>query len=158
MTGQRPKDTDSIADGKTWLRAQLLDGADCPCCGQRAQMYRRKINAGMAKSLIHIYRTAGPPHASNWVHVKLIGAASREEGKLAYWGLLEEQRASGMHGGRAGYWRLTSKGYEFIKGLLTIPKYALVYNGRVFGFEGGMVNIKDALGTRFNYDDLMNGI
>lgn len=146
--------TTTLADAKTWLKARLDKGESCPCCGQRAQMYRRKINSGMARSLIHMYRLSG----TNWVHVKQIGAASREEGKLAYWGLVEEQKATGLHGGRAGYWRVTDKGEQFILGKLQVPTYAKVYNGRVFGFEGGPASIKDALGTKFNYADLMNGI
>jgi hypothetical protein len=152
MNGQ-PTNADTIADGKTWLRSQLESGADCPLCGQRAQMYRRKINSGMARSLIHIYRIAG----TGWVHVSAIGARSREEGKLAYWGLLEEQRATGVHGGRAGYWRITQKGLSFLRSGLKVPKYALVYNGRVYGFNGEAVTIQDALGTKFDYNDLMNG-
>lgn len=145
---------DSIQAGKQWLLKQLEDGAPCPLCGQHAKMYKRKINSGMAKSLIHMYRIAG----TGWVHVSAIGAHSREEGKLAYWGLLEEQKASGTHGGRAGYWRVTDKGEAFLLGKISVPKYAKVYDGRVFGFEGDRVVIEDALGTKFNYNDLMTGV
>lgn len=155
MTSQPISDADSIATGKQWLRTRLDAGANCPLCGQHAKTYRRKINAGMARSLIHIYRIGG----TGWVHVRAIGAQSREEGKLAYWGLLEEQRATGLHGGRAGYWRLTPKGIAFVRGHLKVPKYVHVYDGRVLGFDGTqMVDIKDALGTKFNYTDLMNGV
>ena len=146
--------SDTIAAGKRWLRAKLDDGAPCPLCGQHAKMYKRKINAGMAHSLIHMYRTNG----LGWVHVKVIGARSREEGKLAYWGLVEEQKTKGTHGGRAGYWRVTSKGELFLRGRISVPKYAKVYNGKVYGFEGGPVMIKDALGTQFDYQELMRGI
>ncbi len=145
---------DTIAAGKAWLRARLDDGSNCPLCGQHAKVYKRKVNSGMARSLIHIYRIGG----RGWVHVRAIGAQSREEGKLAYWGLLEEQTGVGLHGGRAGYWRVTEKGEKFLKGHILIAKYARVYNGRVLGFEGPDVGIKDALGTKFNYEDLMRGI
>lgn len=144
---------DTIQAGKNWLRARLDKGERCPLCEQHAQTYKRKINSGMARSLIHMYRLSG----LNWVHVRQIGAASREEGKLAYWGLVEEQTGVGMHGGRAGYWRVTTKGQAFLTGGLKVPKYAKVYNGRVLGFDGGPVTIRDALGTKFNYEDLMAG-
>lgn len=149
----KPVLTDTIEAGKRWLLSRLDDGDHCPLCGQHAKMYKRKINAGMARSLIHMYRSAG----TGWIHVKLIGAASREEGKLAYWGLVEEQKGSGLHGGRAGYWRVTDKGRAFLQGQLTVPKYAKVYDGKVRGFEGDPVTIKDALGTKFDYNDLMRG-
>lgn len=144
---------DTIHAGKQWLRSKVEEGASCPLCGQHAKVYKRKVNAGMARSLIHIYRIGG----LGWVHVRAIGAQSREEGKLAYWGLLEEQKATGLHGGRAGYWRVTAKGELFLMGKLNIPKYAKVYDGRVLGFEGGPVTIREALGTKFNYEDLMRG-
>lgn len=145
---------DTIAAGKAWLLERLDDGSDCPLCGQTAKMYRRKINAGMARSLITMYRL----NALDWVHVRDIGAASREEGKLAYWGLIEEQRATANHGGRAGYWRVTPRGESFLRGLITVDKYARVYDGKLYGFTGGPVGIRDALGTKFSYEDLMKGI
>lgn len=145
---------DTIQAGKQWLLSRLDDGDHCPLCGQHAKMYKRKINAGMARSLIHMHRT--DPNGG-WIHVKVIGARSREEGKLAYWGLLEEQLGSGLHGGRAGYWRVTDKGRAFILQGLKVPKYAKVYNGKVYGFEGTGVNIQDALGTRFDFWELMRG-
>jgi hypothetical protein len=150
-----PKASETIQVGKDWLLARLRRGDKCPLCGQRAQLYRRKINSGMAHSLIRMYRING----TGWVHVPTsIGARSREEGKLAYWKLVEEQAGKGLHGGRAGYWRVTALGEEFIRQQAQIPTYALVYDGRVLGFEGDMIGIKDCLGTKFDYDDLMAGI
>lgn len=146
--------TTTLQDAKNWLLARVDKGALCPCCGQYAKVYRRKINSGMARSLIHMYRING----KGWVHVRAIGAQSREEGKLAYWGLVEEQVGTGLHGGRAGYWRVTDAGENFILNGKLVPKYARVYNGRVLGFDHSeMVGIKDALGTKFSYEDLMQG-
>ena len=141
---------------KSWLRKQLDVGTECPACHQHVQLYRRKINSGMARSLIAMYRVNG----TDWVHVPtMIGARSREEGKLAYWGLVEEEKAKRPDNGRAGYWRVTPRGEEFIKRQMNVPKYALVYNGRVQGFDTTtMVSIKDALGTKFDYAELMVGL
>lgn len=152
-----PAVTETIQAGKDWLLARVRNpgGTNCPLCGQHAQLYRRKINAGMAHSLIRMYRING----TGWVHVPTsVGAKSREEGKLAYWRLVEEQAGKGIHGGRAGYWRVTEFGEQFLRNQAQVPTYALVYNGRVMGHEGAMVSIRDALGTKFNYDDLMAGI
>lgn len=157
MTDVPPAVTETIQAGKDWLLARVRKpgGATCPLCDQHAQMYRRKINAGMAHSLIRMYRING----TDWVHVPTsIGARSREEGKLAYWRLVEEQVGKGLHGGRAGYWRVTAFGEKFLRAQEKVPTYALVYNGRVMGYEGAMISIKDALGTKFNYNDLMAGI
>src|SRR4051812_42949405 len=106
-----PKLTATIQIGRDWLRSQLEKGASCPLCGQHAKLYRRKVNAGMAASLVKMYRI----NKTDWVHVPTsIGAKSREEGKLRYWNLVEEQSGKGLHGGRAGYWRVTEFGEQFL--------------------------------------------
>ena len=146
----------TIAQAKHWLRQRLDEGADCPVCTQRVQVYRRKVNSGMARSLIEMYRVGG----LDWVHVPTqIGARSREEGKLAYWGLVEEERERRPDGGRAGYWRVTPYGELFIRRGVTIPKYARIFNGKVLGLDTTeQVSIKDALGTKFDYNELMAGL
>lgn len=151
---------DTIAAGKAWLRSVLDDGAPCPLCGQNAKMYRRKITSGMARSLIHMHRMA--PYVggqSGWIHVSTIPSRSRDHAMLAYWGLIEEQLATGVHGGKAGYWRVTDRGRSFLIQGLKVPKYALVYDGTVQGFDStDMVDIHAALGTNFYLPDLMAGV
>jgi hypothetical protein len=44
-----------------------------------------------------------------------------------------------------------------VKDRYRVQKYALVYDGRVLGFEGPEIGIIDALKTRFRYDELMLG-
>lgn len=143
-----------LRDAKAWLRARLLDGAPCPLCDQHAQMYRRKITSTMARALIAAWTKAG----IDWVHLpSVVGALRADEAKLAYWGLIEEERSIREDGGRAGYWRVTDAGVDFVHGRLKVPKFALVYNGRCFGHEGDQVSIEDCLGQRFRLDELLNG-
>lgn len=143
----------SLAQIQAWLRKHANDGTNCPACQQTVKVYRRKVNAGMARSLILMYRAGG----LDWVHLPTqIGSRSREEGKLAYWGLVEEQTSPREDGGRAGYWRVTRLGELFIQNGMTIPKYARVYNGRCLSLDPTeQVSIQEALGDRFNYNELM---
>lgn len=144
-----------LHEAQGWLRDRLDDGEKCPCCTQHAQTYRRKVNSGMARSLIVMFRTGG----LDWQHVPTtVGRKSAEEGKLAYWGLIEEEKVRRPDGGRAGFWRVTQVGADWIHHRISIPKYARVYDGRCLGFAGERVSIHDALGTRFSYDDLMAGV
>lgn len=145
----------TIAQAKAWLRTRLTEGAECPVCTQHVRVYKRKLNSGMARSLIAMYRVAG----TDWVHVPTqIGARSREEGKLAYWGLVEEERERRPDGGRAGYWRVTAAGERFLKDWVKVPKYAYVFDGRVLGMETNeLVTIRDALGDKFDFEELMYG-
>lgn len=148
---------DTIAQGKAWLRARLDKGADCPLCHQRAQTYRRKLNTGQVRGLITMWHVYG----RQWGHLPSTATLARlggEFARLRYWGLVEEATDPRPDGGRAGWWRITDRGQRFVLGQLTVPTYAKIYNNKVQGFEGPHVNIKQALGTKFNYNDLMNGV
>lgn len=144
----------NLAEIQDVLRDLLDDGASCPCCGQLAKIYKRRVNSGMARSLITMWRRAG----TEWAYIpEVIGAKSREEGKLAYWGLLEEATDKRDDGGRAGWWRITTQGKQFVHNLIKIPRYARIYDGHLLGFTGEYVTIYDALGAKFDYELLMRG-
>lgn len=144
----------TIAEAQAWLADRITAGARCPCCNQYSKVYRRQINSGMARSLIAMY-LHGPQ--GQWVHLPTqVGARSREEGKLRYWGLVEEQvSVQRDDGGRAGYWRLTDAGRAWVTGQSTVPKFAAVYNNVVLRLYGDEVYIHDALGKNFDYRELM---
>lgn len=140
---------------RDWTRKHAEEGVECPLCTQHVKVYKRTLNSGMARSLIQIFRVAG----AGWCHVPTqIGARSREEGKLVYWGLLEESPVPRDDGGRAGWWRLTAKGEAFVRQQITVPSHARVYNGKCLSLIGNPITIQDALGKKFNYNDLMQGI
>lgn len=149
-------DATPLGNARAWLRQRVDQGEKCPCCTQMAKVYRRKINAGMARSLITMYHVGG----LTWVHLPTqIGARSREEGKLAYWGLIEERALKRGDGGRAGEWRVTTKGELFLRNRMAVPKYARVFDGRLLGLDSTeMVTITDVIGDSFSYDELMRGI
>jgi hypothetical protein len=144
----------NLGEAQKWLAERIANGARCPCCNQYTKVYRRQINSGMARSLIAMY-LHGPQ--GQWVHLPTqVGARSREEGKLRYWGLVEEQvTVQRDDGGRAGYWRLTDAGRDWVTGKSTVPKFASVYNNTVLRHYGEQVSISDALGSKFNYNELM---
>ena len=145
-------DAMTLAEARDELRRLVDDGYRCPLCTQFAKVYRRKLNSGMARSLIRMWRKAG----LDWINVPdQIGARSREEGKLRYWGLVEEADVEREDGGRAGWWRVTREGARFVTGKITVPKYARIYDGRCLGLHGEPVTIRDCLGERFDYAELM---
>lgn len=152
-------DLRTVDEARAALREAAYDGAVCPCCEQTVKVYRRQINSGMARSLLLMVvagRDPGVAAEGGWLHVPtVVGARSREEGKLAYWGLVEESLGRREDGGRAGWWRVTDLGVRFAMDRVRLPKYALVYDGRVLGFEGPDFGIHDAIRHRFAYDELM---
>lgn len=146
----------TIEAAKNWLRARVDEGERCPVCTQFSKVYRRAIHGTMARSLILAYRT----HGFEWFHLATLTKRTGrggEEGKLRYWGLLEEECET-IPDGRSGWWRVTPKGRAFILGQITVPRHARIYDGRLLNLDPTeIVDIRDTLGKKFDYDQLMNG-
>lgn len=139
-------DSAPLGEAREWLREQVRDdGAKCPCCSQFAKVYRRKLNSGMARSLIRMYLVGG----RGWVNITTdIPARSREEGKLPYWELAEPHEIRGI-------WRVTELGERWVKDMAEVPRHAEVYDGRCLRLLGDPIRIREALGAKFDYDELM---
>lgn len=147
------EDDDYLGDARTYV-TELAYGAGgtCPCCEQHVKVYKRTINWAMARSIAIMWREA----RLEWINVpEVVGARSREEGKLAYWGLVQESSLKRDDGGRRGWWRVTHRGEWFVKGILKVPKYALIYNGQCLGLDGPEVSINDCVRERFNLAELL---
>jgi hypothetical protein len=152
--------TTTLEEAKQWLRDHVEDGAKCPCCTRLAKVYHRHINSSMARDMIAMYVT----HGTDWAYLPAVrkGTSSRdnrEEPKLRYWGLVEEEKVRRPDGGRAGWWRITEKGEAFLLDQITVPRKMRVFDKRSLGPLAGteQVSIRDCLGDHFNYEDLMAG-
>lgn len=138
--------------------AGLLAGKDteCPCCGRYAKVYRRTLHTSVALQLITLFKKGGH---RKYIHVsELIPPGTSGSGdftKAKYWGLIEEQEHVADKTKKSGYWALSDKGVAFVRGNWNIPKYALVYDDRVLGFDGEEITIRACLGNEFNYSQLM---
>jgi hypothetical protein len=152
-------DAASLREVKQWLLDRVFEGETCPCCGQFAKVYRRKINSTQARALVIIYRECG----TEWGHLPtlrmhLAPHHSNEEPKLRYWDLIEEESVVRPDGGRAGWWRVTPEGEQWVRGLSRVAKYALIYNGECIRLDSVQtVSVQESLGDRFDYTELMNG-
>lgn len=145
---------ETIKQAKDYLRANWAKGVVCPCCTQFVKLYKRKLNSGMAITLIRIYR-----YSMGWVPVKdFLRLNKWHNGHdwtlLRFWGLMEEkQHEPGENS--SGQWKITAKGINFVLNQTTVPKRLLMYNQSGYGFEGGETSITEALGNKFNYQELM---
>ena len=160
-------------------RARIVEkakaGVDCPCCGQRVQVYRRRFNAGMAATLLSMWRElvrrerAGNP--SRWIHVEhdLVETGkgpkrARDFSVARFWGVIEPKarstRATGIMATATGYWTPTHLGIQACmhprRPLLR--KYCLVFNNEPQGFDGPEISLAQALqGSKFDLADLIAG-
>lgn len=144
-----------LGDARNRLAKKARRGAECPCCTQEVKEYRRPIHSGIARALIEMYKAGG----TDWIYKPDVlrgkGSASRDESIARYWGLIEEESKRRPDGGRAGYWRVTELGRDFVLGRVRIPKYAHIYNKECKKLSGELVSIRDCLGKKFDYRELM---
>lgn len=149
----------SLGEVRLFIADHMEGGTTCPACTQHVKVYRRPMTATTARAIIAMHRNHGREfvHLPTLVRDHLPDVA--HQGGYAtlaqHWGLIQEERIHRPDGGRAGWWRLTSDGERFALGEFRVPKYALLYSGECGGVTGEMVGIREALGTKFDYERLM---
>ena len=151
-------DAMTLADARDTLRGTLADGHNCPCCGQLAKVYERRIHSTMARELVAAYQAGA---ANQFVNLNNVFAGTNlhkrggDFAKLRYWSLVVEADTKRDDGGRAGWWKLTPAGAAFARNEIVVPRVAQVYDGKLLALVGDPVGITDCLGSRFDYNDLM---
>jgi hypothetical protein len=56
-----------------------------------------------------------------------------------------------------GHWRITERGEQFVKQQILVPSHVYLYNGKFQGYSQESTSILQALGKKFNYNELMRG-
>ena len=146
----------TLEEARQLLREQWEQGVECPCCKQYVKLYKRKLNAGMARTLINMYKAS--KGLMEWAHHTEFRTESNDYSYLELWGLIEQKEHDEGDKTKktSGIWRLTSKGLEFVQGEITVLSHIKVYNQKFYGLAGKEVGIRECLGKKFNYEELMN--
>lgn len=154
-----------LEEARAHVIANLDEGVICPCCSQRAQRYRRKLDSLMARGLVRMYVWFRDHPGVRWMHVERElksdplspGGIGRQVATLKYWGLIRLMRDEEPDGAAVrGYYRITKRGRQFVRGQITLPRYIFVYNNTLFGFDGSEItDIQTALTDKFSYTELM---
>ena len=144
----------TIAEAKQYLKDNYVEGVRCPCCDQLVKKYSRKITSTMARSLISLYHestsTYSPIHITN---IKFVQGG--EFAQMRRWGLIAEAKNETTTKRTSGLWYITQKGKDFVNGRIQVPMYCDTYNGKTLGFSRETTTIKQALGNKFDYMELM---
>jgi len=108
----------------------------------------------MSKGLIRLYRLGG---AIDYYHVSELGVSGTggEFAQLQRWGLIEDMRNEDTKKRKSGWWRLTDFGVKFVTDEIRVAAYCDTYNMRTLGFSDETTSIREALGKRFNYTEMM---
>lgn len=76
--------------------------------------------------------------------------------KAVYWGLIEAKPGRREDSSpRNGFWKLTNTGRSFVRGEIEIQEKVAIYNGESLWFEGKRIGVREALGRKFDYAELM---
>ena len=155
----------SLSEAHFW--ANLDEGTTCPCCGRYAKRYKRRIHAGMARVLVQLYHLTRTGSWADYrkacvVDGKIMG---RDFTILRYWGLVEQLADGGpdlsgipgeiAEGSGSGLWRITALGQQFVNGRCTVPRWVEVFNDQPGAMATEQITVQQALGKKFNYEELM---
>lgn len=154
-----------INDPELVIGAASPGGTKCPTCSQHVQIYKRQINATMCEGLFILYNyyikngldISEPVHIPELLRVTETKTKVHpgDVAKLRYWGLLNiltKERETD----KSGYYVLLEKGVKFLCERISVPQYAVIYNGELICLTGQEITIRNALGRKFNYTELMN--
>lgn len=138
-----------VMTGKTGLK--------CPFCGSLVSLYKRTINAEMAKTFLQLVRAYNkyPRYYSMRELKPADNKAASDIIYLLHWGLLDKTDSSNSAMAPAGTYRPTEKGLRFAHNLIRVPSHVHLLHNEVVGWSDKTIDIKTALGTKFNYEDLM---
>ena len=153
----------TLVEAKAELRAALLAGGivDCPCCTQVCKIYKRKLNKPMARLLLWLVHQ--PEKDPRWYNVHEFPLIQGRRGggdfaKLVHWGLVEECPKDSEDKTRrtSGLWRPTKKGIAFARGEVEVLSHVHLYNNVAYDVgHAQWIGIRDALGNKFDYEELM---
>jgi hypothetical protein len=135
------------------VKRGLREAKHCPCCGQLCKLYRRKLNSNMAVfliSLVREFRLTG-----QWVHYKKCHFTGRDYSYLLIWGLAMTGEDDSGEKRTSGFWKPTQLGLDFVDGEIEVASHVFLFDNEVQGFSPEFVSIREALGNKFNYTELM---
>jgi len=134
------------------------EGVGCPCCGKFVKRYNHGLSAGRVRALCWLVGASG--QGREWVHVPTAGprwlVKTNTHPTLVWWGLLERKPADDTTDTKhQGFWRPTLLGVRFARGVVEVPRRVSTYNAEVLGFSDEVIDVRTALGVKFNYQDEM---
>lgn len=80
---------------------------------------------------------------------------NREYSRLAHWGFILAKPNEDPTKRTSGLWCLTTKGIDFTNKRISVPAYYYMFDRKIVGWASNQVNVEEALGTLFDYQDVM---
>ncbi len=144
----------TLDEAQTLVLDSVVEGSFCPCCGQRVQVYQRKFNANFATFLISLVMRS-KERGWDWVHYSDCQFKGRDYPYIKVWGLAITAENDDTRKRSSGLWKPTERGVAFVNGTVRLHRYAMMYDNKLCGYSKDTIHIWDALGSRFDYDEMM---
>lgn len=148
-----PGEDATLREVRPYVDALKVQGGHCPACGQSVKLYRRKLDATMARLLVRLVKVQERGRGG-WYHVRALGDETGCLSLLEWWGLVQQARNDDPVKRCSGLWQATPRGIAFAKGQIAVASHVFIYNNRVEGWGAREATVRDALGRRFNYEEL----
>jgi len=154
----------TIKSERMRITAAAINGAEekCPVCNRLMKVYKRNIHAEMIIWLIELCKLTEEVGSDWHTTVEIIKCSQHLKAGgtngtlLVHWGLIEKIPEENRAGGPAGRYRITEKGFDFLYRKGTVPERVHFFCDKVIGYSEEHVSVKQALGKRFNYQELMD--
>lgn len=118
----------------------------CTHCGARMKKYWHSITPGLVKTLVKIYEAVSKK-GENKIHphkeMQLTTSEHMNMTKLRFHGLIAKYRDEGEV--ERGFWVITSRGADFLKGKIQIPGKVLTFRNKVESHDDQMVTITEVM-------------
>lgn len=145
----------TLEEAKTLLKKEWKNGVECPACTQYVKLYPIKIPAVAVADLTRLWGLVDG-QVGVYDHVsRFSNLASRSFAKLQYWKLIEAQPNDDPEKRTSGMWALTDLGKKFVEGDAKVPNRCYIFNMKCYGTSPKEVDVREALGNKFNYEELM---
>ena len=147
-------DFETLEEAKQYLRDNWIEGAECPCCKQKVKLWSKPLIGTAVADLIRLNKLWQKNGVA--VHISEFTKQRSNFYTLVYWGFIVKGDVE-IDGKKrsSGYWLPTIKGGKFIDNEVTVQSYADTYNNKVIRFTGKQIGVKEALGKKFDYEELM---
>lgn len=137
----------------------------CPCCQRKAYVYWRKMNSGMCQILIRMARALhdGKKQPYDWLKLEEFfptrySQEHRDWTKMKQWTLVEPKDTRTATENAPGIWRITPTGHSFLNMTWTVASHGAFHDNVALRWSDKQVTIIEALGKKFNYYELMQGL
>ena len=144
-----------LEDAREMVTDNLDAGISCPCCGQYARRYRRKMRSEIAYFLLWLVKKSRQ-NPDEWIDVRGIDVRGGDYAKASHWGLAFQRPNSDKSKRTSGLWMPSLLGEQFVDHKVKIPSHVYLYNHEVVGWSDESISIVDALGCKFDYEELMS--